>query len=115
MAQIDLTDWYQAREVMRRAVEDDLLGGASDERIDESPLDRFIVDFYCPRLRLVVEVDGATHDGPDATIRDAERTRFLRARGLRVVRLTNGAVLHCFADACAWLADRMAEQQRQAP
>ena len=81
----------------------------------QRPLDRFIVDFYCPRLRLVVEVDGATHDGPDATIRDAERTRFLRARGLRVVRLTNGAVLHCFADACAWLADRMAEQQRQAP
>ncbi len=46
---MDLTDWYQAREAMRRAVEDDLLGGAGDERIDESPLDRFIVGILHPR------------------------------------------------------------------
>jgi hypothetical protein len=45
----DLSPWYVARDVMRRAVEDDLLGGAADAVIGESPLDRFIVGILHPR------------------------------------------------------------------
>ncbi|WP_017659751.1 endonuclease domain-containing protein [Baaleninema simplex] len=34
----------------------------------QRPIDRFIVDFYCPRLKLVIEVDGAQHFTPGASI-----------------------------------------------
>jgi very-short-patch-repair endonuclease len=47
----------------------------------------FIVDFYCARAGLLVEVDGAVHDSqPDY---DAERDEILAARGLRILRVSN--------------------------
>lgn len=52
----------------------------------------FILDFYCHARRLVVEVDGAVHEGQAEY--DAERDRILAASGLRVLRVTNDEVLH---------------------
>ena len=52
----------------------------------------FVLDFYCAELRLGIELDGACHDQPDRRARDAERTRRLRALGIRVVRLRNSDV-----------------------
>ena len=55
----------------------------------------YVVDFYCASHKLVVEVDGAVHDSPDATPRDALRQEALeRAYGVRFVRLP------------AWLVER---------
>ncbi len=53
-------------------------------------IDGFIVDFYCHRAGLVIEVDGSAHI--DRTGYDAERDRILAARGLHVLRLTNEEV-----------------------
>ena len=51
-------------------------------------LDQYIADFYCPALKLVVEIDGTSHDSPEAERYDTDRTRSLfEARGLRVIRL----------------------------
>jgi adenine-specific DNA-methyltransferase len=47
----------------------------------------FIVDFYCARAKLVVEVDGDTHGTQEEY--DEARTRWLEQRGLRVIRFTN--------------------------
>ena len=52
----------------------------------------FIVDFYCPRLRLVLELDGAPHKDPSRAGYDAARTAFLTTRGYRVLRLHNREV-----------------------
>lgn len=49
--------------------------------------DRFIVDFYCPAARLVIEVDGPIHEQQQDY--DALRTAFLEALGLRVLRFKN--------------------------
>jgi very-short-patch-repair endonuclease len=57
----------------------------------QHPLGRFVVDFYCPSVRLVVEVDGGVHDGQEE--RDAERTQLLEAMGCSVLRFTNRQVL----------------------
>ena len=54
-------------------------------------IDRVIVDFYCHSAGLVVEVDGDIHDRQRGY--DAAREQMLMARGLRVVRFTNGRVL----------------------
>ena len=52
---------------------------------------RYIVDFYCAERQLVVEVDGDVHRG--RVEHDATRDGYLRALGLRVLRLTNEQVL----------------------
>jgi len=54
-------------------------------------IDGFIVDFYCHAVGLVVEVDGPVHG--ERTEYDAERSRILAARGLRVLRVRNEEVV----------------------
>ena len=52
----------------------------------------YVLDFYCPSARLAVELDGASHDGPERRDYDAERTEHLATVGVRVVRFENRAV-----------------------
>ena len=53
----------------------------------------YIVDFYCHEIGLVIELDGSQHGMDDAIEYDAERTNFLEALGLTVVRYWNYDVL----------------------
>ena len=53
----------------------------------------YIADFYCHSSRLVVEVDGPTHDSAAAREYDLRRERALLDRGLRVLRVSNEDVL----------------------
>ena len=55
----------------------------------QHPLPPYILDFYCPELRLVVEVDGSQH----TTDQDETRTRALEHRGLTVLRFWDNQVL----------------------
>jgi very-short-patch-repair endonuclease len=52
----------------------------------------FIVDFFCAKLRLVIELDGAVHDDPERMRLDALRDDRLRLCGLKVVRIRNEIV-----------------------
>ncbi len=54
-------------------------------------IDRYIVDFVCLSARLIVEVDGPTHEVTEG--RDALRTRRLEAQGYRVIRFFNQQVM----------------------
>src|SRR6266704_1352602 len=49
----------------------------------------FIVDFYCPELRLALEIDGRQHSDSTQSEYDAARTARLELRGLRVIRIRN--------------------------
>ena len=53
----------------------------------------YIVDLYCHELGLVIELDGSQHGTDDAIEYDAERTKFLEALDLKVVRYWNHDVL----------------------
>jgi len=46
----------------------------------------YVVDFYCPAERLIVELDGSSHDSGDAEVRDASREAFLCGAGFRLLR-----------------------------
>lgn len=52
----------------------------------------YVVDFYCPVLKLAIEVDGSTHEGEEAGIRDAERQQYIEAFGIHFLRFTNAQV-----------------------
>lgn len=56
-------------------------------------IEPYIVDFYCNEICLVIELDGGQHGMDDAIKYDAERTKFLEALGLMVVRYWNHDVL----------------------
>lgn len=53
------------------------------------PIGPYVVDFACPSVRLVVEVDGETHSTEAERAHDARRTAFLEREGWRVVRFWN--------------------------
>lgn len=59
----------------------------------QRPILNFIVDFYIPALKLVVEVDGNSHFSEQGQTHDAERTAQLEALGLRVLRFANAEVM----------------------
>ena len=65
------------------------LGGWKFRR--QHPIPPYVADFYCDEARLVIELDGSQHAA--AVEHDDRRTRYLQARGLRVLRFWNNEVL----------------------
>lgn len=63
-------------------------------------IDSFIVDFYCARAKLVIEVDGSQHYTPQGMAYDNERTTMLSTYGLTVLRFTNYDIDHHFDAVC---------------
>jgi very-short-patch-repair endonuclease len=53
----------------------------------------YIVDFYCPKGKLIVEIDGGQHYEGEGIKKDHERQRYLRALGFTVLRFSNIDVL----------------------
>lgn len=52
----------------------------------------YIVDFYCPKLKLAIELDGKAHQNPEAKLYDADREEYLKSLGVIVVRFWNSEV-----------------------
>ncbi len=59
----------------------------------QKPIGDYIVDFFCPRAKLVIEVDGSQHFSDEMTEYDRIRNEYLSSLGLRVLRFTNIDVL----------------------
>ncbi|MDD4924168.1 MAG: endonuclease domain-containing protein [Dehalococcoidales bacterium] len=59
----------------------------------QKPIGNYIVDFYCPALKLVIEVDGSQHFYNDGLEHDKERDAYINSLGLKVLRFTNVEVL----------------------
>ena len=57
------------------------------------PLAGYILDFYCPAVKLAIELDGGGHDDDEQRRYDRERTKVLEGTGIRVVRFWNNDVL----------------------
>ena len=53
----------------------------------------YIVDFYFPSKKLVIEIDGGYHFTKEQKEKDSKRTKDLKSIGLKVIRLTNDNVM----------------------
>ncbi|MFH1171861.1 MAG: endonuclease domain-containing protein [bacterium] len=53
---------------------------------------RYVVDFYCAELRLVIEIDGDSHSHPEAQKYDRVRDSFISAHDIHILRVTNQQV-----------------------
>ena len=60
----------------------------------QRPFKRYVLDFYAPAAKLVVEVDGGIHEVASQKGNDRLRTDFLAAHGLKVIRFTNEQVMN---------------------
>lgn len=73
----------------------------------------YIVDFYCDRAKLVVELDGSQHFEEDGLRYDADRTALLSGEGLTVLRVSNHDIWENFSGVCTAIhtaVDRSTEQ-----
>ncbi|UIE37253.1 endonuclease domain-containing protein [Leptodesmis sichuanensis] len=75
----------------------------------QRPIDEYVVDFYCKKLKLAIEIDGSSHDSEEAQEQDRYRQQRLEALGVRFLRFRDeevrqnvGAVLQAIA---AWIKD----------
>ncbi|HEX8168083.1 MAG TPA: DUF559 domain-containing protein [Beijerinckiaceae bacterium] len=81
----------------------------------QAPIGRYVADFACHRLRLVIEVDGAQHGFDDERCRDEVRTAALASAGYRVLRFWNHEVLHETQSVLDTIYAAAAERMQQKP
>jgi len=55
----------------------------------QEPIGNYIVDFVCPEIKLVIEIDGGQHNEPQNIEYDKQRTKFLEDNGYKVIRFWN--------------------------
>ena len=77
-------------------------------------LGRFIVDFYCACAKLVIEVDGSQHYDSQGMAYDEERSAFLSALGLDVLRFSNRDIDRDFRGVCEQI-DITIQNRRESP
>ena len=65
---------------------------------------KYIVDFYCAKAKLVVEIDGSQHYEEEKIRQDEDRDSYLKQQGLRVLRFSNYEVNTQFESVCAAIA-----------
>lgn len=58
----------------------------------QAPIGPYIVDFFCPAKRLIIELDGGHHNEDDAAARDRARQSWLEREGYRVIRFWNSEI-----------------------
>ena len=63
-------------------------------------IDQFIVDFYCAKAGLILELDGGGHYDPESQQKDAMRTQKLEERGFKVIRFCNRDIDKNFYGVC---------------
>jgi len=55
---------------------------------------RYVLDFYCPKVKLGIEVDGATHGNKIEIKKDIEKENFINRFGVKIIRFINFDIYH---------------------
>ncbi len=66
-------------------------------------IDDFIADFYCPMLKLIIEIDGSQHYTEQGIAKDDLRTEKLGKYGILVIRISNRCIDRDFIRACTYI------------
>ena len=72
----------------------------------------YIVDFYCSKAKLVIEIDGGHHFQDENKAYDFERTKIIEGFGLEVIRFNNHQVDHEFDAVCTAINVKIQERIR---
>ncbi|MBQ7745776.1 MAG: endonuclease domain-containing protein [Ruminococcus sp.] len=66
-------------------------------------IDNYILDFYCAKIKLAIEIDGSQHYDEEGLIKDTERTAILNKYGISVLRFTNREINDKFEAVCEYI------------
>lgn len=71
----------------------------------------YIVDFYCPKEKLIIELDGEIHYTPNAREKDEKRTKYLNELGFVVIRFENKMIFDHLPSVLREIKDHFGEDQ----
>ena len=70
---------------------------------------KYIVDFYIPKYKIVIELDGIQHYTDESIDKDSERDIYLQSKGLHVLRYPNSNINNKFEGVCADIVMKIKE------
>ena len=87
----------------------DFLRNYQNKFLRQKPIGKYIVDFYCAKANIIVELDGSQHYENHNIERDKERTEYLKQYGISVIRIPNNQVNQNFRGVCEYI-DNIVQQ-----
>ena len=75
-------------------------------------VDQFIIDFYCPELKLAVEIDGSVHDTSEAKMYDVSRQKHIETFGICFIRIRNEEIVGDANKAFAKIEEKINELEK---
>jgi len=79
-----------AEDLLWQALKGNKVNGLKFRR--QHPVHLYIADFYCHKLKLVIEIDGTYHNSKNQKLLDLNRTNDLESQGIKVIRFSNQEV-----------------------
>lgn len=82
----------------------------------QHPIDRFIIDFYCAKAKLCIEIDGSSHFETEQEEYDKARTEILEELGYQVVRFKNNDVkynIHAVVDEIVRASEKRIKEMKK--
>ena len=76
-------------------------------------VDRYVIDFYCPRVKLAVEVDGDSHFTEGAELYDEDRQKKIEQLGIHFLRVTNTDVKKNLYEVVNAIAEELAALEKE--
>ena len=80
--------------------------------IRQKVMGKYIADFYCPKAKLVIELDGSQHYEKEGRVNDEERTQYLKQFGVNVIRISNLEINRNFDGVCRYI-EKCIKEKRQ--
>ena len=81
----------------------------------QAVLDPYIADFYSPKAKLIIELDGSQHFEDKGIVYDKIRTEILEGYGLKVIRIPNNWINKHFEEVCEYIDDCVKQSGLQCP
>ena len=75
-------------------------------------IDQFVLDFYCPDLKLAIEIDGKSHLNKDQIPYDIERQNYIKSFGIQFLRFTNDDVYNNIESVLTQISCRIKDLKR---
>lgn len=72
----------------------------------------YIVDFFCPKAKLVIELDGSQHYEPNQINNDKKRTEYIEKLGIFVLRFTNLEIKQNFEAVCQRIQETVSHRTK---
>jgi very-short-patch-repair endonuclease len=76
-------------------------------------IENYIIDFYCPQLKLAVEIDGDIHYLNEKVKIDLEKDEYLKAEGIKLIRIENLDFEEDYESVILYLEDLFKERAKE--